>query len=104
MEEMLKMRYEYAVIYQSSTGNTEKIAKAVYNAIESESKQIVMDVWYSEQLEVEYLSIDADEDHFTGLAFKKLILYLISENWGYFPKRIRLTKWLVYANLYANKK
>lgn len=35
------MRYEYAVIYQSFTGNTEKIAKAVYDAIESESKQIV---------------------------------------------------------------
>ena len=48
---------------------------------------------------------DADFQ-WTGLASQKLILYLISEI-GLADKEkgiLGLTKWLVYANLYANRK
>ncbi len=35
------MDLEYAVIYQSITGNTEKVAKVVFEAIESDNKHLV---------------------------------------------------------------
>lgn len=35
------MKLKYAVIYQSLTGNTERIARTIYEAIESDMKQLI---------------------------------------------------------------
>lgn len=45
------MKLKYAVIYQSLTGNTERIARTIYEAIESDMQDFTDAMDFSKQIQ-----------------------------------------------------